>query len=81
MRGEPPKKKCPWCPKPGGCSSCSISDGSGNLRTYTLVPLSDADRVLKKTRRKWILVVSGLAGALVAALIVVALLLYVVAAS
>jgi hypothetical protein len=78
VRREPPKKKCPWCPKPGGCSSCSISDGSGNLRTYTLVPLADADRVLQKTRRRWLTVVAGLIGALIASLLIVMVLIYMV---
>lgn len=80
IEDPPPTKKCPWCPNPEGCTSCSISgSGSGNRRSYTLVPLTTVDRMIDKARQKakqrWLLLVSVLTGALVAALIVIAALL------
>lgn len=82
MIGEEPKRKCPWCPNPEGCTSCSISgDGDSNVRSYTLVPLSMVDRMLTKARRRWMIAVAGLTGALLASLVVLSLVIYLAWAS
>jgi len=73
------KKRCPWCPNPEGCSSCSVSgdDESEDRRSYTLVPLASVDRMLDRIRRRWMILVSVLTGALLGAMVIGLALIYV----
>lgn len=71
------RQRCPWCPNPEGCTSCSLTGDDPN--NYVLVPksIADAEReaavelVHEQRRvavRRWAMLAALLLGMLIAAI-------------